>query len=96
MHLEAIARAEADGGGGPLADAVHGQHSRLVEGRREEGAGRVALMVLGEQELRVASKPASIARKLRREQTLLEQLFLEPDAASPCANERKPRGAKAR
>ena len=39
----------------PLAHAVHRQHSRALERRREEGGGRVRLVVLGEENLAAES-----------------------------------------
>ncbi len=44
---EAVAAAGAEAGGGPLADAVHGEDGGLVEGGREEGRGGVGLVVGG-------------------------------------------------
>ena len=41
-----------DGGGRPLADAVDGQDGGLLEGRAEEGAGRVGEVVLAEEDSR--------------------------------------------
>ncbi len=45
-----VAAADAEAGRGPFADAVEGQDGRLLEGRGEEGAGRVRLVVLGEDD----------------------------------------------
>ena len=62
---------------GPLADAVHGEYGRILERRGIEGRGRVAQMVLAEQQLGAVE----LRRKLLqfvREQALLEQLFLQP------------------
>ena len=42
--------AHPEAGGGPLADAVHGEDRGLVERRGVEGAGGVGLVVLGEDE----------------------------------------------
>ena len=69
-----VAAAEADGRGGPLADGVHGDDGGLVEGRGEEGAGGMALMMAGEEDLAgVASvqAPADLARDV--------QLLPQPD-----------------
>ena len=49
-ELDLVAAALADGGRGPLAHAVHGQDGGLGEGRREEGRGRVRLVVLREED----------------------------------------------
>ena len=51
--LEAVAAAERQRRGRPFADAVHRQHGRALERRREERARRVAQVMLGEQELRL-------------------------------------------
>src|SRR5262249_52805549 len=47
---EAIALAQSHRRGGPLSHAVHGEDHRLLEGGGEERAGRMALMMLGEEE----------------------------------------------
>ena len=44
------ALADAEGGGGPLADAVHGEDGRLLEGGGQEARGGVAHVVLGEED----------------------------------------------
>src|SRR6266540_158446 len=61
-----------DGGRRPLTDAIHREHDRLLEGRREEGARGVALVVLGEEDLSV---PALALPDLVRQ----PYLVLEPD-----------------
>ncbi len=43
-------------GRGPLADAVDGQDRRVLERRREEGAGRMGLMMLGVENLALEPK----------------------------------------
>ena len=50
VSIDAVAAAGAVAGGGPLADAVDGEDGGFVERRGEEGAGRVRLVVLGEDE----------------------------------------------
>ncbi len=47
-ELDAVALADADRGGGPLAHAVDGDDRRHLEGGGVEGAGRVRDVVLGE------------------------------------------------
>ena len=47
-HLDLVAAADGDRAGGPLADTVEGQDRGLLEGRGEERAGRVGLVVLEE------------------------------------------------
>ena len=71
------------------------QDRRLVEGRGIEGAGGVGLVVLGEEQRRSPCRIAG-ALRARRAAVLLEQLLLQPDAASPCRTTGDPRGAKAR
>ena len=48
--LDLAPGAVAVGGGGPLADAVHGEDRGLLEGRVEEGARGVRAVVLAEEE----------------------------------------------
>jgi hypothetical protein len=71
-HFEVMTAAEADGGGRPLADPVHGQHHRLLERRGKEGARGMALMVLGEEETPLPIEGGSI-----RFEPLLQQGLLE-------------------
>ena len=47
-QLDAIAPADPETGGRPFADAVEGDERRLLEGRRKKRAGRVRLVVVGE------------------------------------------------
>jgi hypothetical protein len=51
VHLEPVSLSEPDRGRRPLADTVHGEHGRRLAGGREERAGGVALMVLGEEDV---------------------------------------------
>ena len=57
QNLEVVSLAMRDRRGGPFADAVHGQDHGFFKGRRKEGAGGVAQMVLGEEEF-LDSNPA--------------------------------------
>src|SRR5262249_40438293 len=51
--LQRVAAAHRNGCRGPLTDAVHGQHDRLIKWGRKEGGGRMALVVLREQKLAI-------------------------------------------
>ncbi len=51
VQLDIVASAHAERGRGPLAHPVHGEDRRLLERGGEEGARRVGLVVLGEQDL---------------------------------------------
>ena len=53
-HLDRIARTYANGRRTPLTDAVEGQDSRVFKWTREERACGVALVVLGEDDWRLA------------------------------------------
>ena len=64
-QLDPVAPADAEAGGRPLADAVEREDRRLLERRREERAGGVRLVVLGEDEalgVLAARAPAVISR----------------------------------
>jgi hypothetical protein len=67
--------ADADRGGGPLADPVQGQDRGLVERRRVVGARRVRLVVLGEEDLLGRSGAATLhgVLDLGRDPELLAQ-----------------------
>ena len=78
QHLQAVAAADPDAGGRPLADAVDGQHRGFLERRGEERARGVALMVLGEQELLLDVRAGAAGDQMLAQQALLEQLLLEP------------------
>ncbi len=54
--FQRVAAPDGQRGGGPFADAVHGQHGGLLEGRGEEGAGGMAQVVLGEAQPAVPSR----------------------------------------
>src|SRR5437762_34575 len=49
-QFEVVSASLPDGGGGVLAHSVHRQDGGLGKGRRKKRAGRVGLMVLGEQD----------------------------------------------
>src|SRR5262249_40162040 len=51
LGLQLAAAADPHGCGGPLADAVHGEYHRLLEGGGKESGRSMALMVLGKQNL---------------------------------------------
>src|SRR5713226_6009797 len=77
-HLEVIAGPEPNRRCRPLADAVHCQHHRFLERRREEGTSGMTLMVFGEEEPSLPVIRVSKCPKLPLEQGLLEELLLEP------------------
>jgi hypothetical protein len=64
--------------GRPLADAVHREDCRLVEGRCEKRRRGMALMVLREQQTPLGVEPAVEPPQLIAQQALLKQFFLEP------------------
>ena len=52
-RLKCVAPADGNRCRGPFADAVHGQHDCFLKWGRKEGGGRMALVVLGEEELAI-------------------------------------------
>src|SRR6266436_8170027 len=96
-HLQMIALSEADGGRCPLAHPVHRQHRRFLKRRREEGAGGMALMMLGKEETPLPVVGGSVGLELFFQQGLLEQLFPEPqrnghgEGREPAGGEREVR-----
>ena len=73
-----MALAQSHRRGGPLPHAVHGENHRLLEGGGEERAGRMALMMLGEEEpMAPVDAPGQLAQFLD-EQALLEELLAAP------------------
>ena len=78
-HLEVVPRAETYGGGRPLADAVHGQDDGLLERGREEGARRMALVMLGKEQRSLPVVFGGKVFQLTPEQRLLEELLSQPD-----------------
>ena len=79
QHLQVLALAQRQRRRAPLADTIHGQHGRLPEGAWIEGRGRVAQVVLGEQQLLLGVELGRELLQLLGEQTLLEQLLAQPD-----------------
>ena len=77
-HAQLAPAPERDGSGGPLADAVHGEHRGALERRRVVRARRVAEMVLGEQQPLVPVDAALDGFQLLQERAALEQLVLHP------------------
>jgi len=69
-----VALADAEAGGGPFADAIHGEDGGLVEGRGEERAGGVGFVVLGED---VAALVGAVQGLVHLAGQV--QLLLEPD-----------------
>ena len=76
--LEAAALAERERRRGPFAHAVHRQHGRPLERRGEEGAGGMAQVMLGEQQLALPIDVVAQRLQLLDQQALLEELLLEP------------------
>ena len=62
----------------PFADAVHGEHRRILIRRGVERRSRVAQMMLAEQKL-LAVELGRERLQLVGEQALLEQLLLQPE-----------------
>src|SRR5258705_26681 len=80
QQLEIVPPPGAERSGGPFPDAVNGEDRRLFEGRWEERAGRVRLMMLGVEHLAVVAEGVSNL-------AVLKQFFLHP---------RRPREAELR
>ena len=78
-HLERRAPADGDRRRRPFPDPVQRQHQRLVEGRGIEGAGRVAVVMPGEQQPVRRVEGRIDALELPGHQVLLEQLLADPD-----------------
>ena len=90
-HLDLVAPAHADAGGGPLADPVEGEDRGAVERRRVEGRGGVALVVLGEPELvgpLVAQRP-----ELGLDLVADPELLPQPQGHGPVERAEADRGA---
>src|SRR5258708_40237519 len=71
QQLEIVPPPGAERSGGPFPDAVNGEDRRLFEGRWEERAGRVRLMMLGVEHLAVVAEGVSNL-------AVLKQFFLQP------------------
>src|SRR5258708_36837158 len=56
QQLEIVPPPGAERSGGPFPDAVNGEDRRRFEGRWEERAGRVRLMMLGVEHLAVVAE----------------------------------------
>ena len=76
-HAQLVAAANRDAPGRPLSHAVERHYGRLVEGRREERAGRVRLVVLQED---VAARVAAAERPIELPWGI--ELLLEPERQS--------------
>src|SRR6476620_3112305 len=77
--LKCIAAPDCDRRRGPLTNAIHGQHNRLLKWGGKEGGSRMALVVLGEEEL--AINPAASRERPKRllQFRLLKELFFYPE-----------------
>ncbi len=71
-ELDPVAAAARDARRRPLADAVEGEDRRLLEGRGEEGAGRVGLVVLGEDVAALVVAAEAAVELARRVELLLQ------------------------
>ena len=85
-----LPRPNADRRGRPLADAVHREDHRLVERRRKERAGRVALVMLGEQQLAFPIEVRDRTRAARRAAAASGTASPSSRAASPCERSGSP------
>src|SRR5438477_12834976 len=59
QQLEIVPPSGAERSGGPFPDAVNSEDRRLLEGRREERAGRVRLVMLGVEHFAVVAEGLS-------------------------------------
>ncbi len=96
QHGQLMALADAQAGGRPFADPIDGEDSGLLERGGEEGAARVALMVLGEQEPTFKTILGLGFLQFLAKQAFLEQIFSFIQTGMAVRKERKTRGAKAR
>jgi hypothetical protein len=83
LQVQGVAAADGDRGGGPFSHPIHGQHDGFMEWRGEEGGGRVALVVLGKQELCTDLAARRELRQRLLQVLLLEQLLLDPQWDRP-------------
>ena len=77
-NLKLVALADGGGTGGPFPDAIHREDNRFFKGRREEGAGRVALMVLGKQQPVFPIEALAERFELVVQESFLKQFFTRP------------------
>src|SRR5712691_25302 len=82
QHLDAVAAADPDACRRPLTNTVHRQDQRLVERRRIKSAGRMAAVMLGEQQLVLPVEAGRPGLQPLGQQVLLEQFPLEPQRQS--------------
>ena len=83
-QADAVPLADAEGGRAPLADAVEREDRRLVERAGEEGAGGVALVVVGEDQPRPGRPAEALPQGPPHVQLLLEpERHGQPEAAEP-------------
>ena len=82
QHVDRVTSADADTRGGPLSDTVHREEQRPVERRRAESAGRVTLVLSGEQQLVLSVEAGRSRLEPFAQQVLLEQFLLEPKRQS--------------
>src|SRR3546814_4506991 len=78
VYFQPVAITDAERGRAPFANPVHGEHGRPIEGRGEERACRVRLMMLGEKQRFLPAAAAGQLAKLVPKSGLLEHLFLDP------------------
>jgi hypothetical protein len=78
QHLDAVIPADPDTRRSPLADPVHRQDQRLVKRRGKKCAGRVAPVMLGEEQLVLPVEAGGPRLEPLAEQILLKQFLLEP------------------
>ena len=80
--LKPVSTAHGSRGGGPLADAVHGEHHGIFERRWKECAGGVTLMVLRKEQPAgpVALRPDRL--QFAAEEVFLKQLLSNPQRKS--------------
>src|ERR1700730_11639986 len=90
-HLDAVISANPDARGGPLSNTVHCEDQRLLERRRIESAGRVALVMLGEQQLVLPVEVGRPRFAQHAKKVLLQQFLLEPHWQSHAERGKPPR-----
>ena len=90
-QLDPVAAPDAEARGRPLADAVQRQDRGLLERRREEGAGGVRLVVVGED---VACR--GTRRRSPRSSSRGMRSFVSSQSGIALRSDAKPLGANAR